>query len=78
MNRHEPEVRNTGFEHGVDVRRCREPLKKTPHLLLEPVGVGRLEMHLFFAERPGDDLHRSGLAAAPRPDGDAVHPGHGL
>ncbi len=76
MDRHEPEVGESGLQHGVDVgigAVLIEPVQKHLHLPLEPRGGWSLKMDAFTPDRAGDDLHRSGAVIAPGGHADLTH-----
>src|SRR6266436_7977888 len=73
MNRHEPQMCKTRFQHGVDVSVLVEPVNEGFHLMVQPPRCWRLEVNTLAPDRTGDHLHRASLVVTPRTDADFAH-----
>src|SRR5262245_19414931 len=74
MNRHEPEMRESGFQHRFSRRVTVEPLEEQTHFFFNSLRRGRLEVDAFTPYGTGHDLHRCRAGVAPRANCDAVRP----
>ena len=66
-------MRLRGLEHRFGRGVAVEPLEEPAHLVLEPGGLWRFEVHALAADRAGHDLHRRGPVVTPHADVDRVH-----
>ncbi len=73
VNRHEPEMRQRGLQHGLGGRVAVEPVEEPAHLVVEPIGRRRLEVHALATDRTRHDLHGRRAVVTPRADRDALH-----
>ena len=67
MDRHEPEMAQSRFEHLVDVGWPVEPIEEGSHFAVQSCRGWRDKMNTFLADRPGDHLHGTGTVVAPGP-----------
>ena len=65
MDGHEPEVRLSGLQHGVDGGGLVEPVEEHPHFAAQAGSRRCFEMDVLPAYRAGDYLHRAGPVVAP-------------
>src|SRR5690606_12273233 len=73
MDGDEPQMRDRCPQDGIERVRAVEPVEEGGHLAVDAGRGGSLEVDPFAAEWARDDLHGSGLLAAPAADSDAQH-----
>ena len=69
MDRDEPEMRESGFQHGIAHWRTFafvEPAQESAHVPIEAFGRWAFEMDAFASYRSRNDLHGPGAVIAPR------------
>ena len=67
MDGDKPEVGQSGPEHPIHFVGLVEPLEKTCHFPVKPLGRRRLEMHPLMTDRAGNHLHGAGTIITPGP-----------